>query len=178
MKNSSFFGYYKGREGKTNLVLSAFLLAALILAILTALEVTPAYAKENSALKGRSISEYGNPWVVKSDGQQLAIVKDQDTGELVTLGLKIKYCRGIASQQEASVNNLVTVERAPLRAYRASSVLTAPEAVEKIAYMNSCAAAAQEAEETATDKDSAAAEKKNVPESRTGETVKAPSTLT
>ena len=178
MKNNSVFDYYRGKEGKINLVLSVFLLAALIMAVVVAMEVTPAYAKENSALKGRSISEYGNPWVLKSDGHQLAFVRDEDTGELVALGLKIKYCRGVAAQQEASVHNLITVERAPLRAYRSSSILTAPEAVERIAYMNNCVAATQQKDNKTGDKEKESAEEKTIPGNQTGDVVKAPARLT
>lgn len=116
------------------MVLSAFLLSSLILfAIASAGTADKVSAKGIVNLRSELNS---GPWIVKSNGKTLAFVKDRKTGEQIVTGLKIKYCDSIVSQQKADVKELVTVEKAPLKAYAAEEILDADEAVEKIAKMN------------------------------------------
>ena len=97
--------------------------------------------------KEAAITNPDGPFVIKSDGKALAIVKDRAAGELVETGLRIKYCNGIENQQTANIENFITIERAPLKAYSAEEILTVAQAVEKIDKMN------RDASQSATSKE-------------------------
>lgn len=186
-KKCLFADFVKGKDGKLNILLSAFFLAAVIMGAYVAIgnmEFDAAYAKVKYAGAHKATASITRmnqqPWLVKSDGRALAIVKDKETGDLVELGLRIKYCDSVKMQQDATVKNIVTVERAPMAAYRQAEVLTAPEAVEKIDKMNQAAAdraaadrAAEEAsaEETASEGTQTAAENESSPSSDTADAV-------
>ncbi|GEM_PF-198653 len=180
-KKCLFADFVKGKDGKLNILLSAFFLAAVIMGAYVAIgnmEFDAAYAKAKYAGAHKATASITRinqqPWLVKSDGRALAIVKDKETGDLVELGLRIKYCDSIKMQQDATVKNIVTVERAPMAAYRQSEVLTAPQAVEKIDKMNQAAdRAAEEAveEETASEEAQTAAENESSPSSDTADAV-------
>ena len=153
-RKSLFADFVKGKDGKLNILLSAFFLAAVVMGasvVIGNIDIDAAYAKAKYAGAHKATAGITKmnqqPWLVKSDGKTLAIVKDKETGDLVELGLRIKYCDSVKMQQDATVKNIVTVERAPMSAYRQADVLTAPEAVEKIDKMNQAAA-----EKAATDK--------------------------
>ena len=81
----------------------------------------------------------GQPWVVKSDGRPLAYVESEEAGKQVLLGLKMEYCDGLVSQQEAEPGNLVTVEKVPAGVYSRKEVLDTSAAVKKIVGMNKAA---------------------------------------
>ena len=157
MKNiSRLAAFFGGKDGKINMLLSAFLMAAVVMGTIVLLDVVnmeAAYAKAEYTgpqNAGAGITKNdGQPWVVKSDGKTMAIVKDRQTGELVELGLRIRYCDTVKNQQDATVKNFISVEKAPLKAYKSSEVLTAPQAVEKIDKMNQAATESAEATEDA-----------------------------
>ena len=133
--------FYSGKEGKINLILSGFLLAAVVMLMMVCFDAGTAYAKADSRQMTGGIKDQGYPWIVKSDGKTVACVRDDDGANQILLGLKIKYCDSLASQQQATVKNLITVEKAPLSVYRKGEILTPGQAVEKIASMNRQAAA-------------------------------------
>ena len=145
-RKSLFADFVKGKDGKLNILLSAFFLAAVVMGasiVIGNMDIDAAYAKAKYAGAHKATAGITKmnqqPWLVKSDGKTLAIVKDKETGDLVELGLRIKYCDSVKMQQDATVKNFVIVERAPMAAYKQAEVLTAPEAVEKIDEMNQAA---------------------------------------
>lgn len=142
--------FYKGREGKINLLLSGFMLAAVVMLMMVCFDVSSAYAKTKIPQVKSGVDTNGYPWIVKSNGETIACVKDDNAADQILLGLKIKYCDSLAGQQQASVKNLVTVEKAPLGVYKKGDVLTAGQAVEKIAAMNKQAAAVEGAKAPVT----------------------------
>lgn len=148
MRSNNQYGLFKGIDGRLNIVLSAFLFASLILFTVATIGTTDKVSA-NGIVHLRSELHSG-PWVVKSNGKVLAYVKDSKTGEQIVTGLKIKYCDSIVSQQRAEVKELVTVEKAPLRAYAAKEILDAGQAVEKIAKMNEDAQIANKKEAPVT----------------------------
>ncbi|MEG0661685.1 MAG: hypothetical protein RR472_00250, partial [Anaerovoracaceae bacterium] len=83
---------------------------------------------------GEKVSD---PWVVKSNGKEVAVVESKEAGESVVTGVKATYIKGVIEQQEADVLEDITVEK--YRFDDASThpvVMTTPEAVEHIVGLN------------------------------------------
>ncbi len=130
-------GIIKGREGQFSLLLSCIFITAVTLVTVSVYDVTEVRA---SAGEYSSRIMQGQPWVVKSDGRPLAYVESEEAGKQVLLGLKMEYCDGLVSQQEAEPGNLVTVEKVPAGVYSRKEVLDTSAAVKKIVGMNKAAA--------------------------------------
>lgn len=83
---------------------------------------------------GQKIDE---PWVVKANGAEIAIVDSRESGEQVIAGVKAKYYKDIKTQQESELSETVTVEKYKFDDNSVHPVVMSTEqAVENIARMN------------------------------------------
>lgn len=77
------------------------------------------------------------PWVVKVDGQEVAIVDSKGAGEQVITGIRAEYYGDVATQQTAELTGFVSVEKYNFTDSNVHPVvMTTPEAVEYIVNLN------------------------------------------
>lgn len=87
------------------------------------------------ALYKDAMSVY-DPYVIKADGQQLAVVASRDSAQAVVTGLKLYYCKDVAAEQAATVTTSVTFEKLPLSAGGKTPIVSTEAAVRHIVSLN------------------------------------------
>ena len=72
------------------------------------------------------------PWLVKSNGKEIARVRTREEGLLVIDGLRIEYGKTLAGAIRARPEDMLTVEKAEPGAYKQTDIQTVTDAVRSI----------------------------------------------
>ncbi|MEG0157281.1 MAG: NlpC/P60 family protein [Anaerovoracaceae bacterium] len=113
---------------RLGLCISVIFVVAMVFGLLILAKPYAVYAT------GEKVAE---PWVVKVDGKEVAIIESKDAGEQVLTGLRTAYCSSVVDQQKANIDNNVVVEK--YRFEESSThpvVMTTPEAVSHVLALN------------------------------------------
>lgn len=87
---------------RLGLCVSVIFIVAMVFGLLVVAKPYAVYAT------GEKVSD---PWVVKVNGQQVAVVESRESGEAVIAGVKAAYIPDVTTQQQTSIGEAVSVEK-------------------------------------------------------------------